>query len=341
MEVSSQIAQYSDLLLSSGLRLVLAEQVSDRPAGTMVGEPDSISFDTSRGAEGLRRIEELHAICHGAAGGRISVAAAAHAPDMVSPDLFRRLSALQERLNLIATVHLNQYWGEVEAIGKTFGMLPTEHLARLGYLNDRLIASHCRCMTPAEEEMLGKASVTVCYTPAVTARCGNSARIGVLEDAGARIVLGSDEMAEDMVEVLRLSILLERVRRRDSQSPTPKDAWSWGSSNGYQALGISDGGSIRPGFLADLIMIDCIKPHLIPTIRVASGFIHQGQASDIESVMVDGRWIMRDRAVLTIDENNLLERAEEVARSAWKRMLGEFPDMRRPGDLDLTLRPLK
>src|SRR5262249_51328113 len=126
MEVSSQIAQYSDLLLSSGLRLVLAEQVSDRPAGSMVGEPESISFDTSRGAEGLRRIEELHAICHGAGGGRISVAAAAHAPDMVSPDLFRGLSALQERFNLIATVHLNQYWGEVEAIGKTFGMLPTE-----------------------------------------------------------------------------------------------------------------------------------------------------------------------------------------------------------------------
>src|SRR5262249_44031972 len=178
-------------------------------------------------------------------------------------------------------------------------------------------------------------------TPAVTARCGNSARIGVLEDAGARIVLGSDEMAEDMVEVLRLGILLERVRRRDSHSPTPDDAWRWGSRNGYQALGIAAGGSIRPGFLADVVVIDCFKPHLIPTIRVASGFIHQGQASDIESVMVDGRWIMRDRAVITIDENDLLQRAEVIARSAWKRMLAESPDMRRPGDLDLTPRARK
>src|SRR5262249_30755949 len=178
MEVSSQIVQYSDLLTSSGLRLVLAEQVADRPAGSMVGEPGRISFEPSRGAEGLRRIEELHAARHGSAGGRISVAAAAHAPDMVSPDLFRGLSALQERLNLIATVHLNQYWGGVEAIRTTFGVLPPDHLARLGYLNDRLIAPHCRCMPPGEEELLAKASVPVCYPPAVTARCGNSARIG-------------------------------------------------------------------------------------------------------------------------------------------------------------------
>jgi cytosine/adenosine deaminase-related metal-dependent hydrolase len=151
-------------------------------------------------------------------------------------------------------------------------------------------------------------------------------------------VLGTDEFAEDMVEVLRLGILLERVRRRDSHAPTPRDAWRWGTSNGYQALGIRDGGSIRPGFLADLIVIDCVKPHLVPTIRIASGFIHQGQASDIQSVMVDGRWIMRNRTVVTIDEDGLLRRAEEIARRAWKRMLAEFPDMRQPHDLDLTPR---
>jgi 5-methylthioadenosine/S-adenosylhomocysteine deaminase len=305
----------------------------------MVGEPDPISFDALRSAEGLQRIEALYAARHGSEGGRIAVAAAAHAPDMVSPDLFRGLAALQDRLGLIATVHLNQYWGEVEAIRRTFGVRPTEHLARLGYLRNRLIATHCRCMTPMEEELLSKAGVTVCYTPAVTARCGNSARIGVLEDAGARIVLGTDEFAEDMVEVLRLGILLERVRRGDSHAPVPRDAWRWGTRNGYQALGICDGGSIRPGFLADLIVIDCVKPHLVPAISIASGFIHQGQASDIESVMVNGRWIMRDRIVVTIDEVGLLRRAEDIARRAWNRIFAEFPDMRRPLGLDLAHGP--
>jgi 5-methylthioadenosine/S-adenosylhomocysteine deaminase len=337
MEVGSGIADYADLLSRSGLRLVLAEQVADRAGGGRVGEPGRISFDPSRQAEGLSRIEALHAAWHGAADGRMAVAIAAHAPDMVSPDLFAQLRALQGQLDVLATVHLNQYWGEVAAIQETFGRLPTEHLEALGYLSDRLVAVHCRCMTPAEEAILGRRGVTVCYTPAVTARAGNSARIGELAAAGSQIVLGTDEFAEDMVEVMRLSLLLERVRRKDSLAPMPKDAWFWATASGYSALGIRDGGTIMAGGKADLILIDTNTAHLVPTTRIAAGFVHQGQAGDVNSVMVDGRWLMRDRRVLTIDEDEVLTSAERVARNVWARALREHAGSALPPDLDPAL----
>jgi cytosine/adenosine deaminase-related metal-dependent hydrolase len=146
-------------------------------------------------------------------------------------------------------------------------------------------------------------------------------------------VLGTDEFAQDMVEVMRLSLLLERVRRGDSQAPMPRDAWTWASRNGYRSIGMDDAGSIAVGNRADLMMINTRKAHLIPTLRIASAFVHQGQASDVESVMVDGRWIMKDHRILNLDEDALLEKAERLGRIAWRRSLTNSPDA--PADLDI------
>jgi 5-methylthioadenosine/S-adenosylhomocysteine deaminase len=336
MEVGSGIAEYADLLQATGLRLVLAEQVSDRAGNGRVGEPGHISFDPLKREEGLQRIQALHEAWHGGADGRVAIAIAPHAPDMVSPELFGSLLVLQERLDVLATVHLNQYWGEVAAIRETFGRLPTEHLDALGYLSNRLVAVHCRCMTSKEEDILGRRGVTVCYTPAVTARGGNSARVSNLSAAGSPIVLGTDEFAEDMVEVMRLSLLLERVRRMDSLSPTPREAWHWATASGYHALGVTDGHGLKVGAKADLIVIGLRRPHLVPTTRIGSAFVHQGLASDVECVMVDGRWLMRDGKVLTLDQDSILTSAEQVARAAWARSLHGNTRGAVPADLDLS-----
>jgi 5-methylthioadenosine/S-adenosylhomocysteine deaminase len=82
-------------------------------------------------------------------------------------------------------------------------------------------------------------------------------------------------------------------------------------------------------------VVDLRTPHLTPVLRVVSDFVHNGQASDVESVMVDGRWIMRDRRVLTLDEPALVAEAERVARAAWRRLFTERPDLPRPAGLDL------
>lgn len=110
-----------------------------------------------------------------------------------------------------------------------------------------------------------------------------------------------------------------------------------GTRNGAAALGlVADVGSLEVGRKADLIVLDARRPHLVPTMRIVSGWIHNGQAGDVESVMVDGRWLMRDRRVMTIDEADVVTRAEEIGRRVWRQLVGRYPNVLFP----ITLPPL-
>ncbi len=207
------------------------------------------------------------------------------------------------------------------------GERPTEYLARHGFLHDRLVAGHWRCMTPHEEDLLGAAGASVAFNSAIAARRGLSPRAAELAAAGCNIALGSDNMAEDMVEVMRTALFMERVRTGDGRRPTPELALRWATANGYRALGLEQGGSLHPGYKADLIMVDCRKAHLVPLMRVVSSFVHQGQASDVDSVMVDGNWLMRAGQVLTMDEAAIVDRADRIGRAAWSRLFRTNPDL--------------
>jgi len=80
-----------------------------------------------------------------------------------------------------------------------------------------------------------------------------------------------------------------------------------------------DGGWLAPGNKADLVIVDARRAHLVPMLRAVSNFVHNGQARDVQSVMVDGRWLMRDGTVLTMDEPAILAAAQRVANAAWSR----------------------
>jgi 5-methylthioadenosine/S-adenosylhomocysteine deaminase len=334
MDITNNIEDYAEAIVATGLRLVLAEQVSDRAKGVRVGEPGVFEADPELAEKGLQRIFDLHAKWHGVENGRITVAVAAHAPDMVSPALLQALRDLREKLDTIATIHLNQYWGEVEVIKNSYGLLPTEYLARHGFLHERLVAAHCRCMTPAEEKILGASGASVSFNPVVAARSGNSPRIMDLEAFGCRIALGTDEFTEDMVQVLRSAVLIERLRLKETERPRPEQAMRWGTINGYRALNLKGSGFLQVGNKADLIVASMRHAHLVPTLRPVAVFVYQGQARDVESVMVDGRWLMRDGKVLSMDEEEVIREADRVSREVWLRYFRDHPDLEMPDGFD-------
>jgi 5-methylthioadenosine/S-adenosylhomocysteine deaminase len=335
LEDGPGIGPYAASLGATGLRLLLCERAWDR-AKASIGQTGPFEADPALGEAGLARIAACHSRWHGADGGRIGAGVAAWAPDMCSPALLHRLRDLQDKLDCIATVHLNQIWGEVAAVREQRGVLPTEYLAREGFLSDRLVAAHCRCMTGEEEQILGTARAAVAFNSAIAARRGLCPRIAELEAAGCVAALGSDNMAEDMIEVTRTAMFMERVRRQDGRRPTPEEAYAWATRNGYRALGVSDGGWLAPGNLADLIVVDLRRAHLTPAVRVVSCFVHQGQPSDVEAVMVDGRWLMRNGRMLTIDEAVIVSEADRVARAAWRRLFDSRPDLEIPPGFDLS-----
>jgi 5-methylthioadenosine/S-adenosylhomocysteine deaminase len=332
LEEGVGLARYAEAMAASGLRFLLCERAWDR-VDAAIGKPGPFERDPALAERGLARIEALHARWHGQAHGRIRVGLAAWAPDVCSPQLLGQLRDLQARLGVIATIHLNQLWGEVAAVQEQRGLLPTEYVAHCGFLSPRLVAAHCRCMTPPEERLLGASGAAVAFNAAIAARRGLSPRIAELEAYGCPITLGTDNMAEDMVEVMRTALFMERVRRQDGRHPTPEQVLRWATRQGYAALGVADGGWLAPGNRADLIVIDLRRAHLVPLLRVVSSFVHQGQARDVEAVMVDGLWLMRDGVVLTLDEPSIVQEADRVGRAAWRRLFAERPDLVPPAGM--------
>jgi 5-methylthioadenosine/S-adenosylhomocysteine deaminase len=326
LEDGSNVEDYAQSIADTGLRLLLCEKAWDKAKGN-IGDPGPFDVDAALGDDCIRKTEALHAKWHGARNGRITVGVSAWAPDMCSPALLRKLRALQERLDTVATIHLNQIWGEVSAVETIRNRKPTEYLADIGFLNDRLICAHCRCMVREEERLLGQARTNVAFNACIAARRGLSPRVHDLEEFGCNIGMGSDNMAEDMVEVMRTGLFMERVRREDGRAPTPEQAMRWATVNGYRAMGI-DGGSLEEGKKADLIMIDFRRAHLVPRLRVVSTFVHQGQGRDVTDVMVDGQWLMRDGMVLTMDEQGTIAQAQRVAETAWARLFAQRPDLK-------------
>jgi len=133
-----------------------------------------------------------------------------------------------------------------------------------------------------------------------------------------------------MVEVLRTGLFMERIRREDGRNPTPEQAMRWATRNGYRALGVPDGGWLAPGNKADLIMVELARAHMVPVLRAVSTFVHQAQGRDVEAVMVDGRWLMKDGKVLTMDEDAVLAEAQKVANTAWPRLFAKRRDLKVP-----------
>lgn len=332
-EIGRGIAAYAPALVETGLRITLGEAAADLDQRQAAWD-GVFEFDEGRGEASLDRIEALHGAFDGAGDGRVRVAPAAHAPEAVSPWLLRRVRDLAERWGRPSTIHLNQSWWEVEAVRQTRGVLPSEYLFQHDFLWDGLIAGHCRCMETREIELVGRARVNASFNAAIAARRGYGVRAADLEAAGCRLVMGSDNMAEDMVEVMRTGLFMERVRRGSGERPTPEEVLRWATVNGHRALGWDDTGTIEVGQKADLILVNTRRAHLAPTMRFVSAFVHQGTPADIEGMIVDGRWVMRDGRVLTMDEDAIIREAERLGRLAWGRLLKEYPDVPFPVHLD-------
>jgi cytosine/adenosine deaminase-related metal-dependent hydrolase len=145
--------------------------------------------------------------------------------------------------------------------------------------------------------------------------------IAQLRQAGCPIANGTDNNTNDLFEVMRIALLTERVSRNDPNPglrPQPEDILEDATLGGARAVRQGTRiGSLEVGKKADLLVVDTQRAHLVPAGRIVSAWIHNGQPSDIESVMVDGQFIMRDRKVLTMNEESIVAEADKVGRRIW------------------------
>jgi len=326
LEIQTGVQGYAGNLADTGLRLVLADSFNDVDESKVRGAV--FEFSDSRLDQGLQRSADLIQQWHGKEDGRVTCFMAPHAPETCSPGLLRRSREMAEIHDIGYTIHLSQSTNEVEAVMRTRGVRPTQYLFANDLLGPRLVTAHCRYVNPGEVALLGGTHTAVSNNAAIAARRGAAAPVKELQAAGCGIGMGSDNMAEDMVEVMRAGLFLERVRRNDQMDPQPEDVLEWATRGGARILGLGDEtGTLEVGKKADLFVVDMMRPHLVPTLRIVSSFVHNGQPADITSVMVDGKWVMRDGKLLTVDEADIVQRADQIGHSVWRRLLSQYPDV--------------
>jgi 5-methylthioadenosine/S-adenosylhomocysteine deaminase len=330
VENSGGIGRHAAALAKTGLRMVFAESVRDTenvagpmsPEGLAKSEPPR--FSAKLRDEGMRQIEDLFTAWHGKNQGRISVFPAAALAETTSPELLQAVHAFAEKHDLGYTIHLSQSRAEVDFMKRHHGMTPPAFLARHGFLGARLFAAHCRYADAADIALLGKSGTIISHQAAMAANRGVIPPIAKLRAAGCPIANGTDNNTNDLFEVMRVALLTERISRDDpfpGVRPQPEDMLEDATRGGARAVRQAKTiGSLEVGKKADLLVVDTQRAHLVPAGRIVSAWIHNGQPSDIESVMVDGQFIMRDRKVQTLDETALIAEADTVGRRVWNQV---------------------
>jgi cytosine/adenosine deaminase-related metal-dependent hydrolase len=327
VENSGGIAQHAAALAKTGLRCVFAESVrdSENVGGPMsperLAKSQTPRFSAKLREEGLQRINDLFTRWHGANQGRIRVFPAAALAETSSPELLQAVRAFAEKHDLGYTIHLSQSRAEVDFMVRHHGVRPPAFLDKHGFLGPRLFAAHCRYVDPGDIALLGRSRTIVSHQAAMAANRGVIPPIPALREAGCAIANGTDNNTNDLFEVMRVALLTERIRRDDAfpgVQPQPEDILADATQGGARA--VHQGqilGGLEVGKKADLLVVDTLRAHLVPAGRFVSAWIHNGQPSDIESVMVDGQFIMRNRKVLTMDEESIIAEADKVGRRIW------------------------
>lgn len=330
VENAGGIGRYAGALSKTGLRWVFAESIRDSenvpgplsPAGLAKGETPR--FSQKLREEGLQRITELFSAWHGKNNGRISVFPAAALTETSSPELLKAVRTFAEKHDLGYTIHLNQSIAEYQFMEKFHGLRPAAFLDKHGFLGPRLFAAHARYVDDSEIALLGKTRTIISHQANMAANRGVIPPIPALRDAGCPIALGTDNNTNDVFEVMRIALLTERIRRTDpfpGVRPQPEDILADATEGGSRAVNQQKTiGSLTVGKKADLFVLNTRRPYLVPAGRLVSAVIHGGHPGDIESVMVDGEFIMRDNKVLTMDEDAVIREADAVGKRIWKQV---------------------
>jgi 5-methylthioadenosine/S-adenosylhomocysteine deaminase len=340
VENSGGIARHAAALAQTGLRCVFAESVRDSENVPGPMSPDGLArsqaptFSPRLRDEGLQRVTDLFTSWHGAKQGRLSVFPAAALAETSSPELLHAIRAFAEQHDVGYTIHLSQSRAEVDFMVRHHGLRPPAFLDKHGFLGPRLFAAHCRYVDEADIALLGRSATIVSHQAAMAANRGVIPPIARLREAGCPIANGTDNNTNDLFEVMRVALLTERISRNDpipGTRPQPEDVLEDATLGGARAVNQAKVlGSLEVGRKADLLVLDTRRAHLVPAGRLVSAWIHNGQPSDIESVMVDGQFVMRNRKVLTLDEDAVIAEADEVGRRIWTQVQAASP-IRVPG----------
>jgi 5-methylthioadenosine/S-adenosylhomocysteine deaminase len=221
-------------------------------------------------------------------------------------------------------IHVAQGLFEKEIISKRSGGLsPVKFLEQMGVLGNDVIAAHCVFVDDEDIEILAKTGTHVTHQPEGNAKYGLTAPLLKMKKAGINVGLGTDNMAADMIEVMRFAVCMGRVKEQSAGALRAMDALEMATIHGARALGMENEiGSIEAGKKADLILVDYRKPHMVPLVDPVANLVHTGLGSDVDTVIINGQTLVEQGRVLVVDEAEVVRQAQDLAVRRWKEVAG-------------------
>ncbi|KNF09196.1 5-methylthioadenosine/S-adenosylhomocysteine deaminase MtaD [Gottschalkia purinilytica] len=318
--IMSGITSFSDMyFLTDGIpRAVEETGVRGVLSKGLVGKDE----DDNREFEEIR---EFIKIWNEKADGRITTRIAPHAPYSCLPGYMRRAIELAKEYNLGIHVHLSESKKEIEDSYKAFGKSPIQHVNDIGLFELPTLAAHCVYVSDEDIKILAEKNVCVVNNPGSNLKLGNGfAPVDKMLKSGVNLALGTDGSASNnnlnMFEEINLAALINKGINTDPTSVPASTAIKMATINGAKGIGLeSEIGSIEINKKADIILIDLNKPHLYPRYNLMSSLAYSVQASDVDTVIVDGKILMENRELKTIDIEKVIYNSEKMAKDLIER----------------------
>lgn len=250
---------------------------------------------------------------------------APHAPYTCTPEILRASAALAVEFDVPLHIHISETALEVENMRNEQGMPVVPYIKKQNLLEAKVLAAHCVHIDEGEMRTLKHAGAGVAHNPSSNLKLASGiAPVNKMLEVGLNVGIGTDGPASnndlDMFEEVRLAAFLAKGSSGDPTALPAKTALLMATRLGAQAMHIGHlTGSLTPGKRADLILVDISPLHNSPRFHrdpdgAYAQIVYAGKATDVSDVMVNGKWLMRARQLLTLNETELLQASQEYAR---------------------------
>ena len=305
LDMYFQMDAVAEATLEAGLRGYLSYGMID------LGDPERTEKELKEALREMKAIEGLNSE-------RIHFVFGPHAPYTCSIALLKEVRRLANEHGKLITIHVAETMAELGKIQESYGKSPVVLLDEIGFFGSDVIIAHGVWLDSRDIQILARNGVTVAHNPASNMKLASGVMpLQRLLNAGVNVGLGTDGSASnnnlDMLEEMKLAALLHKVHTLDPTVADAKTVFRMATINGAKALRLN-AGVIKPGYLADVVILDFDRPHLRPMNDVVSHIVYSANGNDVETTIVDGRILMLDGEVLTLDEDRILDEAEKTIK---------------------------
>ena len=268
--------------------------------------------------ENIRLIEEYH----GKSNGRISCRFGPHATDTVSMDLAKKIADLAEHYNVGVHTHAAQIEQEVNRVKEIYGLSPIEYLKETGLAGKKLTAAHCIYIDDNDTKILKQTKTGVLHCPELLMKRGEMPSLKKFYGCKLKVALGSDWLTLNPWDNMRFAIAGARMQGFRVDSLTARDALRMATIGAAEVVGMENYiGSLEIGKKADLIIMDLSSAHLQPIFDdIVATIVYNANGTEIETVIVDGNFVVRNSNVVNIDEQTFIREASLIAKDYYGRL---------------------